>query len=126
MTSEQLAVRDFHTKMGRTDLNASKPNLPDQVVSTLRLALILEEYTELRESVDKKDIVGVADALGDLLYVVYGAAVTFGIDLEPVFNEIHRSNMTKEGAQAREDGKILKGPNYTPPNLKPILDAQMQ
>lgn len=62
-----------------------------------------------------------ADALGDLLYVVFGAAVTFGIDMGPIFDEIHRSNMTKIGGPVRPDGKRLKPATYEPPNLKPLL-----
>ena len=71
------------------------------------------------------DLIETADALGDLKYVVEGAALVFGIPLEPVFMEIHRSNMSKLGTDGkpiyREDGKVLKGPNYTPPNVAAVL-----
>ena len=94
-------------------------------VAELRYALIEEELHELREALDDKNIVEVADALTDLLYVVYGAGHSFGIDLDKCFEEVHNSNMSKLGADAmpiyREDGKVLKGPNYWKPNLKKVM-----
>lgn len=96
-------------------------------VKELRCALIEEEAAEFRAAVEADDIVEVADAIADLLYVVYGAGLTFGIPVREVFTEVHRSNMTKlddEGRPSyRADGKIMKGPNFSPPNLRPILDA---
>ncbi len=92
-----------------------------------RCAAIDEEAQELRDALDADDIVEVADAIGDLLYVVYGAALTFGIPTSEVFSEIHRSNMTKldENGEPilRADGKVLKGPNFSPPDLMPLLRA---
>ncbi len=89
--------------------------------------MIDEEAAEFRDALAAGDIVGVADAIADLLYVVYGAALTFGIPVRAVFAEVHRSNMTKLGDDGiplyREDGKVLKGPNFSPPNLLPILTA---
>jgi predicted HAD superfamily Cof-like phosphohydrolase len=87
--------------------------------------LIAEELKELREALRDKDIVEVADALTDILYVTYGAGLAFGIDLDKCFAEVQRSNMTKLGEDGkpiyREDGKIKKGPNYEDPDLKTIL-----
>ena len=98
-------------------------------VSELRYELIREELEELREGLDKRDIVEIADALTDLLYVVYGAGHSFGIDLDKCFEEVHNSNMSKLGEDGkpiyREDGKILKGPDYFHPNLKDILDGAL-
>ena len=85
--------------------------------------MIEEELTELHDALRIGDAIGTADAIGDLLYVVYGAALAYGIDMEPIFTEIHRSNMTKVGGKVRGDGKVLKPQGYSPPNLKPILDA---
>ncbi len=80
---------------------------------------------ELEEYLEANDIVGIADAIGDLLYVVLGAACQHGIDIDPIFHEIHRSNMTKFiDGHRRADGKWIKGPSYTPANLKPILERQ--
>jgi len=94
-------------------------------VSELRYSLIDEELKELRQSLNDRDIVGVADALTDLLYVIYGAGHSFGIDLDKCFEEVHSSNMTKLGEDGkpiyRADGKVLKGKNFKEPNLKKIL-----
>ena len=80
---------------------------------------------ELEEYLEANDIVGIADAIGDLLYVVLGAACQHGIDIDPIFHEIHRSNMTKFiDGHRRADGKWIKGPSYTPANLLPILQRQ--
>lgn len=99
-------------------------NVPDAIKS-LRCALIEEEAAEFRAALDADDLVEVADALADLLYVVYGAALTFGIPIAEVFAEVHRSNMTKLDDQGnpifRPDGKVMKGPNFSPPDLSPIL-----
>lgn len=115
-------VAEFHDALGGLTLDT--PAMPDFPTRSLRLALIREELAELEEAIDAEDIVQIADALGDLLYVVYGAALAFGVDLEPVFAEIHRSNMTKRGGPVREDGKVLKPTTYSPPDLAPILAAQ--
>jgi predicted HAD superfamily Cof-like phosphohydrolase len=94
-------------------------------VAELRYELIREELEEMREALDNKDLIGVADALTDLLYVVYGAGHSFGLDLDACFKEVHRSNMSKLGADGkpiyREDGKVMKGTNYSTPDLKKTL-----
>ena len=102
-----------------------RPEFPDNEVIGLRVALIQEELDELCVAVDENDIVGIADALADILYVTYGAAASFGIDLDACFAEVHRSNMSKLNAEGkpvyRVDGKILKSNLYTPPDLKKVL-----
>ena len=94
-------------------------------VSELRYDLIDEELKELRQALIERDIVEVADALTDLLYVVYGAGHSFGLDLDKCFEEVHNSNMTKLGPEGkpiyREDGKVMKGPGYRAPDLKTTL-----
>lgn len=94
-------------------------------VSELRYNLIDEELKELRQAIDERNIVEVADALTDLLYVVYGAGHSFGLDLDKCFEEVHNSNMTKLGPDGwpiyREDGKVMKGPGYRAPDLKTTL-----
>lgn len=96
-------------------------------VSELRYNLIDEELKELRQALDERNLIEVADALTDLLYVVYGAGHSFGINLDKCFEEVHNSNMSKLGEDGnpvyREDGKVLKGPNYWAPNLKKILNV---
>ena len=106
----------------------TQPKLTD--VSELRYELIKEELSELREALDQKDIVGVADALTDILYVTYGAGHAFGINLDKCFTEVQRSNMSKLGEDGkpiyREDGKVLKGPKYSPPDLKSIIENEFK
>lgn len=93
--------------------------------ASLRLKLIEEELEELWLAVREGNVVEVADALGDLAYVVYGAAVSFGIDLGKVTDEIHRSNMTKVWPDGRVkkngDGKVVKPPTYSPADLEAVL-----
>lgn len=105
-----------------------RPEFPDLDTQALRYDLIKEELDELYEAMAKKDIVEVADALSDLLYVVYGAGHAFGIDLDACFEEVQQSNMSKLGEDGnpiyREDGKVLKGPNFFEPNLKKVLEDQ--
>ena len=102
------------------------PVLPDKAIQELRLDLIWEEVEELSVGINNKDLVEIADALTDILYVVYGTGHAFGIDLDECFAEVHSSNLTKPGEDGkpvrREDGKIMKGPNYRKPDLTFILD----
>lgn len=118
-------VREFHDRFERPI--PARPLLPDRATAGLRLSLILEEARELNDALAQYDMVGIADALCDLLYVTYGAGLDFGINLDACFAEVHRSNMTKLGADGRpivrKDGKILKGPAYDPPHLERILEA---
>jgi len=96
-------------------------------VSELRYNLIDEELNELREALNERNLIEVADALTDLLYVVYGAGHSFGINLDKCFEEVHNSNMSKLGEDGkpihREDGKVLKGPNYWSPDLRKVLNV---
>ena len=117
--SPQELVREFHAKYGVAC--AEKPTIPDEATYSLRLRLIEEE---LREFEYATNIVSIADALGDLAYVVYGAALACGIDLQPVIEEIHRSNMTKNAPEKRSDGKIQKGEGWVPPDLARALREQ--
>jgi predicted HAD superfamily Cof-like phosphohydrolase len=116
---------DFMNAFGQEVL--TEPTLPDPSLAKLRLELIREEVEELNVGIEGMDIVEIADALTDILYVVYGAGHAFGIDLDECYHEVHRSNMSKLGEDGkpiyREDGKVMKGPNYFHPNLKDILDG---
>jgi predicted HAD superfamily Cof-like phosphohydrolase len=116
---------DFMSSFGQEVLDT--PTLPSAHLAKLRLELIREEFEELTVATNAMDIVEIADALTDILYVVYGAGHAFGIDLDECYHEVHRSNMSKLGEDGnpiyREDGKVLKGPNYFHPNLKDILDG---
>ena len=105
----------------------SKPEFPDADTVKLRIELISEELQELVDACNANDIVEVADALTDILYVTYGAAHSFGIPIDACFKEVQRSNMSKLGEDGkpiyREDGKVMKGPNYSVPNLKSVLQT---
>ena len=102
-----------------------KPTLPSDDLAQLRLDLIAEETGELYSALAEKNIVQIADALTDILYVVYGAGHAFGIDLDDCFREVHESNMSKLGADGkpvyRDDGKVLKGPNFFEPKLGELI-----
>lgn len=98
------------------------PKLVDPPTHQLRIDLIQEELNEYASSSSIEDV---ADALADLLYVVYGAAVAHGIDMEPVFHEVHDANMRKIDGPVRADGKRLKSPNWTPPDIQRVLAEQM-
>lgn len=122
MSAEQQMVTAFHHTFAIAV--GSTPAIPDAPTCALRLTLIQEEFEELREALTSQDITAVAKELADLLYVVYGTAVSCGIDMAPVFREVHRSNMSKVGGHKRADGKWLKPPDYSPADLDPILAAQ--
>lgn len=114
------AVLEFHRAFDV--LVGRAPASPDSGVVDLRLKLIREELAELEAAMAEGDLIGIADGLADLLYVVYGTAVSYGIDIRPIFDEVHRSNMAKVGGTKREDGKVLKPDGWTAPNLAPILE----
>ena len=99
-----------------------KPSFPSEKIVQLRYDLIKEELDELSDAINDKNIVEVADALTDLLYVVYGAGHAFGINLDKCFAEVQRSNMSKLGEDGNpiynENRKVMNGPNYLKPNLK--------
>ena len=104
----------------------TETEMPDKETQVLRYALIHEELNEFVDAMKKEDLVEVADALTDLLYVVYGAGHAFGIDLDKCFAEVQRSNMSKLGEDGkpiyRDDGKVMKGQNFSEPQLKECLN----
>ena len=101
-------------------------SFPDKKIVQLRIDLIQEELNELKDAINNNDIIEVADALTDILYVTYGAGHSFGINLDKCFDEVQDSNMSKldENKQPiyNDRGKVMKGPNYFPPNLKKIIE----
>ena len=117
-------VGDFMESMEQDVL--IRPSFPEDSVQKLRLDLIEEELDELQYGIDNQDMIELADALTDLLYVVYGAGHAFGIDLDECFKEVHQSNLSKLGPDfrpiKREDGKVLKPDTYFPPDLKTVLN----
>lgn len=116
-------VKQFH-KIYNCNIGVS-PGLPNQPERELRKSLLLEEYNEYLQGEENNDIVEIADALGDMLYIIYGTCVSYGIPIDRVFQEIHSSNLSKLDKDGnpiiRDDGKVLKGPNYFRPNIASIL-----
>jgi len=119
-------VQEFHEKFERPI--SDKPKVLSEQAYLLRAGLQQEELTEYVEACLKEDIVGIADALGDQLYILCGTMIEHGLQdkMEDIFDEIHKSNMSKLDINGkpiyREDGKVLKGENYFRPDLKTILD----
>ena len=103
----------------------AKANFSDEKTNKLRVDLIKEELEELTKAMDEKDLLEVADALTDILYVTYGAGHAFGINLDKCFDEVQRSNMSKLGEDGKpiynEAGKVMKGPNYFKPDLSKYI-----
>lgn len=112
----RLDVEDFHRALGIAIGDSPAIRRPE-----LRAALIEEEATETIEAIRRGDLVEAIDGLCDLLAVTYGAAIEFGIDLAPFWAEVHRTNMAKAGGPVREDGKRLKPPGWTPPDIAGVL-----
>ena len=102
-----------------------QPSFSSEKINNLRFELIKEELNELKEALDNKDLLEVADALTDILYVTYGAGHAFGIDLDGCFQEVQNSNMSKLDQDGKpiynESGKVMKGPNYFKPDLSKYL-----
>jgi len=127
MKNNLNAVALFHETFGMGVSKILKANLGADT-NKLRFNLMDEENKEYLEAAENNDLVEVADALGDMLYILCGTILEHGMQykIEEVFNEIQRSNMSKLGANGkpiyREDGKVLKGPNYFSPNINEILE----
>jgi predicted HAD superfamily Cof-like phosphohydrolase len=121
------AVAEFHRAF-----NLPMRRLPsieiDYALATLRVALLEEEVSEFVTASEKGDLIGITDALADIVYVAYGTALTYGIDLNSALREVHRSNMSKLGSDGtpliRGDGKVLKSEHYFPPDIAAVLSRQ--
>ena len=104
----------------------SRPSLSSHKINALRYNLIKEELDEFKQALDKKDLLEVADALTDILYVTYGAGHAFGIDLDCCFEEVQNSNMSKLGEDGKpiynDAGKVMKGPKYYKPDLSKFVN----
>jgi predicted HAD superfamily Cof-like phosphohydrolase len=127
MKNKLRAVQEFHEAFGLGIQHKPTTNLNSDKIK-LRFNLMAEENEEYLEAAEANDLVEVADALGDMLYILCGTILEHGMQhkIEEVFNEIQRSNMSKLGANGkpiyREDGKVMKGPNYFKPNISEIID----
>lgn len=122
MADEQAMVETFH-RMFDIVVHPT-PTIVDGQTRELRVKLIEEEFEELKEALAGEDLSSIAKEMADLLYVVYGTAVSYGIDMDPVFREVHRSNMSKVGGYKRGDGKWVKPATYSPACIEPIVAAQ--
>ncbi|MEP2934893.1 MAG: nucleoside triphosphate pyrophosphohydrolase family protein [Gilvibacter sp.] len=127
MQRKIAAVQTFHDAFGLDSLKSPKAHL-GEAKHMLRYKLMREENEEYLDAANDDDLVEVADALGDMLYILCGTIIEHGLQhkIEEVFEEIQRSNMSKLGEDGspiyREDGKVLKGPNYFKPHIKEILE----
>jgi len=130
MKHQLNSVAEFQKVFDNTDKDS--PNLIDSKVYELRYKIMMEETDEYYQACQENDLVGIADALGDQLYILCGTILKHGLQhkIEEVFNEIQASNMSKLGPDGkpiyREDGKILKSSSYFRPNLEPILNKEQE
>ena len=123
MSSLEQQVRQFNTTYKKE--MSPVPRLPTEPEAALMNSLIHEELMELNEAIDNDDLVEIADALGDILYVTAQQATMIGMPVDALLREIQRSNLSKLGADGepifREDGKVLKGPNFSEPDIAGVL-----
>jgi predicted HAD superfamily Cof-like phosphohydrolase len=121
------ALAEFHQTFNLPMRHVPSADI-DHALARLRVALLQEEVGEFVVASERGDLNGVADALADIVYVAYGTALTYGIDLDAVFHEVHRSNMSKLGSDGkpliRDDGKVLKSERYFPPDIESVLRRQ--
>jgi predicted HAD superfamily Cof-like phosphohydrolase len=121
------AVLAFHLAFGLPLQKLPSVEI-DPATTELRIGLLVEEVAEFARAARAGDIVGIADGLADIVYVAYGAAVTYGIDLDAVLAEVHRANMSKLDGSGRpvlrHDGKVVKSDRYRPPDVAGVLDEQ--
>ena len=121
------AVAEFHRAFNLPIRQLPSADI-DHALARLRVALLEEEVGEFVAASERGDVVGIADALADIVYVAYGTALTYGIDLDAVLHEVHRSNMSKLGSDGkpliRDDGKVLKSGLYFPPDIESVLQLQ--
>lgn len=122
MTNFYKDVKEFQTAVGQNVGQA--PAFPDDKERCLRIKLLEEEFNEYLHGESKDDLENIAKELADIVYIVCGTAISYGIPLDRVFDEVHRSNLSKlvDGKPIRrDDGKILKPEGWTPPDIKKIL-----
>lgn len=115
-------VHDFHKVMGLKI--GDKPSVLDYETHTLRESLIREEFYEVMQALSEKNTCQTAKEIVDLIYVLIGTAVSCGIDLRPVWDEVQKSNMAKLGGRKRPDGKIMKPEGWQPPDIEKIIEEQ--
>lgn len=124
MTTPFEKLWEFHTAFNQK--RETVPALPDADTRALRKRLLDEEFNEYLEGEANDDLVEIADALADIIYIAYGTGVSYGLPMDAIFNEVHRSNMSKLDPETgkpiyREDGKVLKGALYSPPDIEGVI-----
>ena len=121
------AVAEFHRAFGLPVRQLPSVEI-DYALARLRVALLEEEVSEFVTASERADLIGITDALADIVYVAYGTALTYGIDLNSALQEVHRSNMSKLGRDGTplvgSDGKVLKSERYFPPDIAAVLSQQ--
>ncbi len=114
---------DFETYVMEAK-HPTTPTFPDKKTEDLRKMIIAEEINETFAAMERKDMVEIADGIVDSIVVLIGTALSYGIDIRPIWNEVHRTNMAKIGGKVREDGKKLKPEGWQPPEIKRLLEKQ--
>lgn len=122
MDNWQEDILEFHKVMGH--YIGAEPKIPPKEVSSLRHSLISEEVNETLVALALDDMVGIADGIVDSIVVLLGTAVSYGVDIQPIWDEIHKTNMAKLGGGEREDGKSLKPEGWKPPEVDKLLKLQ--
>jgi len=122
MNKWQADMVKFHEKFGLESIHV--PQLPTIATRLLRISLIEEEVRETVDGIHRDNLVDIADGIVDSIYVLIGTAVSYGIDLNPLWKEVHRTNMLKDNGPVRGDGKVLKPEGWQPPRIKELLIKQ--
>lgn len=122
-TSTNYAALVFNFMAKHKQPIMRSPSLVPEELADFRIRLIEEELQELRLAVSKNDLIEISDAIADILYVTFGLAVTYGIPIDSIFEEVHRSNMSKSVIRVvGNEQKVGKGPTYSPPRIKPLIE----
>ncbi len=124
MNKLQQDVIKFHEKLKRPI--GVYPKVISKKDQGLRQSLIAEEFLEVTQAMADEDLVAIADGICDLIYILVGTAIEYGIDLEPIWHDVHRTNMLKEGGATRADGKIIKPAGWLPPDVSTLLKLQIE
>jgi len=119
----QKDIEDFHEQV-MEDNFPKEPYMPSKKLRILRGRLIIEEVGEMLDAMDRDDLVKIADGAADAIVVILGTMVTYGIDLRPIWDEVHRTNMLKKGGKKRADGKLLKPEGWKPPEIERLIKEQ--
>ena len=116
-------IVDFHEQVMKDNFS-KKPYIPSVELKELRGVLIIEEIGETLTAIDEEDLIELADGIADSIVVLLGTAVTYGIDLRPIWDEVHKTNMLKKDGELRKDGKLLKPEGWKPPEIERLIKGQ--